>query len=179
MISYVFAVDFMKKPIISLIAAIGENRELGKNNQLLWRLEKDMEHFKEITSGHPVIMGRKTFESIGHPLPNRTNIVVSHDKDFHAEGAHVFSSLEKAIEYGKEACPAKPEGRSGEIFIIGGASIYAQGIKFADKLYLTLVKASRSDADAFFPDYSNFKKVLKREEKQEGEFEFTFLELMR
>ncbi len=167
--------------IISIIAAIGENRELGKNNQLLWHIPADLNHFKKITNGHPVIMGRKTFASIGKPLPNRTNIVVSHDKNFRAEGIHVFSSLEEAIDFARSLCHSRESGNlnNNEVFIIGGASIYAQGIKFADKLYLTLIRATRPDADAFFPDYAEFKKIISREEKEESGYKFTFLELVR
>lgn len=162
----------MQKPTISIIAAIGENRELGKNNKLLWHIKADMEHFKKITNRHPVIMGRKTFASIGKPLPNRVNIVVSRDKNFQAKGVHVFSSLEDAMNFAQTK-------NLEEIFVIGGSSIYTQAIKFADKLYLTLIKAVRPDADAFFPEYSEFKKVINREEKEEGTYKFTFLELER
>lgn len=130
-----------------------------------------MEHFKKITSSHPVIMGRKTFESIGKPLRDRINIVVSRDKNFQATGVNIFSSIEDAIDFAKTK-------ESREIFIIGGASVYAQGIKFADKLYLTLVKGSYC-ADTFFPDYSNFSKVVSREEKEEGKYKFTFFELTK
>lgn len=162
----------MQKPTISMIAVIGENRELGKNNQLLWHLPADLNHFKKITDRHPVIMGRKTFSSIGKPLPNRINIIVSRDKNFQAAGIYVFSSIEDAIEF------ARTKDQK-EFFIIGGASIYTQGIQFADKLYLTLIKATRPDADAFFPDYSDFNKVISSEEREEGGYKFTFLELTR
>jgi dihydrofolate reductase len=157
--------------MISIIAALGDNRELGKNNQLLWHIKADLVHFKNLTTGHPVIMGRKTFESIGRPLPNRDNIIVTRDKNFTAEECKIMSSLEDAIGYASIL-------DFDEIFIIGGASIYSQAIKFADKLYLTLVKGT-FDADAFFPEYSEFKKELSREEGSEGFFRFTFLELTK
>ena len=170
-------------PTISIIAALGENRELGLNNKIPWHIKKDIEHFKKLTTGHPVIMGRKTFESIGKPLPNRTNIVVTRDQNFStSRSCHprvggdpgfvfFFQSLEDAIKFAKTK-------DSGEVFIIGGASIYAQAMKYTDKLYLTLIKGT-FDADAFFPDYSEFKKELGREEGTEGDFCFTFLELVR
>ncbi|OGD62865.1 hypothetical protein A2160_05770 [Candidatus Beckwithbacteria bacterium RBG_13_42_9] len=142
----------MSQPIISLIAAISENRALGKNNKLLWRLPEDLQRFKKLTSGHPVIMGRKTFESIGRPLPNRINIIVSRNKDLKINGCLVVSSVKEAIQLGKEK-----DGQ--EIFVIGGGQIYAEALPFADKLYLTIVKGNFA-ADTFFPDYSAFKKVV-------------------
>src|SRR3972149_11700623 len=114
--------------MISIIVAIGKNRAIGKNNQLLWDIPEDMAHFKKITSGHTVIMGEKTFLSIGHPLPNRKNIVVTLDKNFQAEGCEARFSLEEVLREAKKS----PE----EIFIIGGGQIYAQALPHADKLYL-------------------------------------------
>ncbi|MCX6792345.1 MAG: dihydrofolate reductase, partial [Candidatus Gottesmanbacteria bacterium] len=100
--------------MLSIIAVIGKNRELGKDNDLIWNLPGDLKRFRRITSGHPVIMGRKTFQSIGHPLPNRVNFVISRDQSFTAEGITVISSLDEAIEKAKSAQGAE------EIFIIGG-----------------------------------------------------------
>jgi len=142
---------------LSLIAAIGKNRELGKGNKLLWSIPEDMARFKQITSGHPVIMGKNTFLSIGRPLPNRTNIVITHDPQFHAEGVTVVHSLEDAIQKGNDT-------GNEEIFIIGGAQIYTQALPLADKLYLTLVDAKDPDADTFFPEYTKqFPKELSSE----------------
>src|SRR3989338_5923686 len=146
----------MKKPIISLIAAIGENRELGKNNKLLWNIPEDMKRFRELTRGHVVIMGRKTYESIGRPLPNRINIIVTRDKKFgeHVSinqliGTFVAHSLEGAIKRAKPLTTNyKLLTTSDEVFIIGGGQIYEQGIKYADKLYLTIVKGE-FEADTF------------------------------
>ena len=141
----------MQQPTrIILIAAIGKNRELGKNNDLLWRLKSDMNFFKTTTSGHWVIMGRKSWESLPprfRPLPNRTNCVVSRNEDFQAEGARVFFNLQMAIE---EAHNSAAE----EIFIIGGAQIYHQSLteNLVDELFLTHVDASFNDADVFFPE---------------------------
>ena len=135
-------------PII-LIAAIGKNNELGKNNDLLWRLKSDMNFFKSTTSGHCVIMGRKSWESLPvrfRPLPNRVNYVVSRNPDFHAEGAPVFSTLTLAI------AKALSEGAE-KIFVIGGAQIYNQSLEenLIDEMYLTAVDGSFPDADVFFP----------------------------
>jgi dihydrofolate reductase len=129
--------------ILSLIAGIGKNNELGKGNTLLWDLPVDMKHFRETTSGHPVIMGRKTFESIGRPLPNRRNIVITRDVSYMADGVEVVHSLEEAIDLFKY-------DTRDEVFVIGGAEIYKQAIDRADRLYITHVD-SNFDADAFFP----------------------------
>ncbi len=134
---------------IILIAAIGKNNELGKNNDLLWRLKSDMQFFKTVTSGHWVIMGRKSWESLPvrfRPLPNRTNCVVSRNPDFIAEGAHVFTDLHSAIAAAQEANAEKA-------FIIGGAQIYTQSIQgnLIDEMYLTHVNGCFEDADVFFP----------------------------
>lgn len=132
--------------MLSIIAAIGKNRELGKDNKLLWNIPEDMAWFREKTKGHPVIMGKKTFLSIGHHLPKRVNIVITRDPEFHAENITVARSLEEAIEIGKQT-------GNEEVFVIGGASVYAQALPLADKLYITLVDGS-FDADTFFPDYT-------------------------
>jgi dihydrofolate reductase len=138
--------------MISIIAALGKNRELGKQGALLWRIPEDLKRFKTLTVGHPVVMGRKTFESIGKPLPGRTNLVLS----------RAGMSLEEALKKAKDA----PGGE--EIFIIGGAQIYEQALPFADRLYLTLIEAEASDADAFFPAYASI--FTKKLSKESGEF---------
>lgn len=158
---------------ISMIAAIAAgNRALGKDNKLIYHIHEDLERFKKLTSGHPIIMGRKTFESIGHPLPNRTNIVVTRNRQKAISGATVVSSLEEAIERAKES-PG-----SDEVFIIGGGQIYGQAIGMADKLYLTVVEGN-PDADTFFPDYSAFTKVVNKEEHESDGHKYTFLDLER
>lgn len=161
----------MKQPIISIIAAISENRAIGKDNKLLWHIPEDMIRFKKITSGHPVIMGRKTYESMGKMLPNRINIIVTRHSDYQVTGGFVFTSLPEAINFAKER-------DSNEIFIIGGGEIYRQALPLADKLYLTVVQGN-FEGDTFFPDYSAFKKVVKKEEHNDRNFHFTFLELER
>ncbi|MBX2967704.1 MAG: dihydrofolate reductase [Cyclobacteriaceae bacterium] len=132
---------------ISLIAALTENRVIGKDNDLPWHLPDDMKYFMQTTKGHPVIMGRKNYDSIPEkfkPLPNRTNIVVTRQKDFVAEGCIVTHSLNEAID---EATNLAPD----EIFIIGGAEIYRQGMPKATRLYLTEIKGTVI-GDTFFPD---------------------------
>jgi len=161
----------MKKPKISIIAAVAENQAIGKDNKLLWHISEDLQRFKKITSGHPVIMGQKTFESLGRPLPNRTNIVLSFDKLYKTEGVFVAHSLEEAIKV------ASQKDRN-EIFFIGGGQIYSQAIKFADKLYLTLVEGDY-DADTFFPNYSEFKKVVFEQRGESAGYRYKFLELER
>jgi len=128
--------------ILSLIAAVGKNNEIGKDNRLLWNMPADLKYFRNTTSGHPVIMGWNTFKSIGRPLPNRQNIVISIDSAWNAEGVTTVGSLEEAVDLLK--------GKDEEVFVIGGALTYAQAISLADRLYITHVDAS-FDADTFFP----------------------------
>jgi dihydrofolate reductase len=128
--------------MIILIAAVAENYALGKNNDLLWHLPNDFKRFKEITTGHHIIMGRKTFESFPKPLPNRTHVIITRQKEYNQEGCIVVSNLEKAIE----ACP-----QNEDIYIIGGGEIYSQSILFADQLDITRVHRS-FEADVYFPE---------------------------
>lgn len=156
---------------ISIIAAIGKNRELGKNNKLLWNIPEDLNHFRKITAGHAVIMGRKTHESIGRALPKRINIVITRDSNYKSEVCTVCTSLNEALDF------AKKSGET-EAFIIGGGEIYKQAIGLADKLYLTLVDGS-FDADTFFPEYPEFNKVVSKEIHHDENYNYTFLELIR
>ena len=155
--------------MISLIVAMGKNREIGKENQLLWHLPKDLKHFKDLTSGHPIIMGRKTYESIGKPLPNRTNIVISRRNDWFEEGILIVGSIKEAVKFAKKI--------DEEVFIIGGGNIYEQTIDLADKLEVTLVDAVL-DADTFFPKINEKiwqKTNEERHQKDEkNEFDFCF-----
>lgn len=156
-------------PKISLIAALAlGNRAIGKANRLIFHIPEDLKRFKKITSGHVVIMGRKTFESIGRPLPNRTNIVITRDEDYFAEGVTLVHSLEEAVRLAQG---------DDEVFIIGGGQIYQEAIGMADKLYLTIVEGN-PNADTFFPDYSEFKKVVSESDWQEHEgLKYKFLVL--
>lgn len=127
--------------MIIMIAAAAENNALGKNNELVWHLPNDFKRFKSLTTGHHIIMGRKTFESFPKPLPNRTHIVITRQKDYKPEGCIVVNSLEKAIAI----CPKEEDS-----FIIGGGEIYNLAIPFSDKIELTRVHHN-FEADAFFP----------------------------
>lgn len=161
--------------MISIIAAIGKNRELGKDNKLLWHIPEDFKRFKELTSGHVVIMGRKTFESLPEkfrPLPNRINFVITRDINYKVEGVIVCHSIEEAIKNLESKL-------KDEVFIIGGASIYEQGIKYADKLYLTLVDKVYPNADTFFPEYGEFGKEIVVGEGVEGDLKYKFVELVK
>jgi dihydrofolate reductase len=131
--------------LISLIAAVAENGVIGQDNDLVWRLPDDFRYFKQTTSHHPILMGRKTFESLGKPLLNRLNVVITRNPDYQPEGVVVVDSLEKALD------EARKTGID-EAFVIGGAEIYRQAIASADRLYLTEVKAS-FEGDTRFPDY--------------------------
>lgn len=134
--------------ILSLIAAIGRNNELGKKNALLFSLPADMKHFREITTGHVVIMGRKTYESIGNPLPNRRNIVVTRNTDYTQGGVEIVHSIDDAL-----ALVQDDPDWGKEVFVIGGGELYREAIEIADKLYITRVDAEDTEADTFFPEF--------------------------
>ena len=156
--------------MISIICAIGKNNEIGFQNKLLWGIPDDMQHFKNLTTGHTVVMGEKTFESIGKPLPNRHNIIVTLDKNYKNSDCEVRYSLEDVL---KEA-----KNKSEEIFIIGGGQIYKQSLPYADKLYLTIVNDSPK-ADTYFPNYSEFKTIVKEEKKEYNNLRYKFIELTK
>jgi dihydrofolate reductase len=175
--------------MISIIVAIASNGAIGRNNQLLWHISEDLRYFKKITGGHTVIMGRKTWESIGRPLPNRRNIVVSRNIDAaKLAGAEVYRSMEEAVAAASANKNLQSDGlctnnQSDEplIFIIGGGEIYRQALPLADRLYLTLVHTPIDDADTFFPaiDYTQWREVSResfpRGEKFEHPFDFVVL----
>ncbi len=147
--------------MISMIAAISaQTRALGKGNRLLWHLPGDLKFFRDTTKGHAVIMGRKTYESIGKPLPSRTNVVVTRTPTYHAEGCKVVQSLDSALQYAR----ALTNTGAGEAFIIGGAEMYAQALPHADRLYLTLIDDPGEGADVFFPEYKKeFTRMISEE----------------
>ena len=162
---------------VSILVAVGEKGEIGKDNQLLWRLSDDLKLFKKRTLGHCIIMGRKTFDSIGKALPGRTNIVITRNKKLKPEGCITAYSLEKALKTAKEICGDR------EIFIIGGQQIFELSIPFASQIYLTQVKASFLDADTFF-DISPFKdwkitETLNFKKSEKNEFDFEIKTLKR
>lgn len=140
--------------IISLIAAMGTNRVIGKDNQMMWHLPLEYKYFKETTMGHCIIMGRKNYEAQGRLLPGRTNIIITRQNDYQVEGAVVVNSIEEALNYAKSV-------DESEAFIIGGGEIYKQSLDFADKIYLTEVDYSEN-GDVYFPDFqeNQYKKDL-------------------
>lgn len=158
--------------MISIIVAVASNGVIGDKNSLLWHISEDLRNFKRITSGHPVIMGRKTFESLGRPLPNRTNVVVSRTVS-DIEGCRVASSL-------GEALAMFPAGE--EVFVIGGAQIYAQALDMADKIYITRVEHDY-EGDTSFPEWDVIRwRRISREEFPRGEkypYPFAFEEYER
>ncbi|OJJ19409.1 diacylglycerol kinase [marine bacterium AO1-C] len=127
---------------ISIVVAVAENGVIGKDNQLPWRLSSDLKHFKKLTTGHAVLMGRKTYESIGKPLPKRTNLIITRNEAYQAAGCEVFASIEHALEF------AQKSGED-EVFVIGGAQIYQQVLPQVNTVYLTKVKAEVV-GDAYF-----------------------------
>lgn len=129
--------------MISIIAALAENRVIGVNNTLPWRLPNDLKHFRRLTTGHAIILGRKNYESIGKPLPERTNIIITRNRDYRAGGCLIVRSLDEALALAKN---------DPEIFVIGGAEIYRTALARADRLYLTLVHAE-VQGDTFFPEF--------------------------
>jgi dihydrofolate reductase len=147
--------------MISIIAAVSKNGVIGVDNKLPWYIPQDLKRFKELTTNNVVIMGRKTYESIGKPLPNRLNIVVSRNKDLEIDGCLVVDSISKAI---------KKAGHNKKIFIIGGGEIYRKSIKFAEKIYLTRIDTVH-EGDTTFPELSEFWVEIDRED-HEG---FSFL----
>lgn len=163
-----------------------EKRGIGKNNALMWKIPGELARFKEITMGHPIIMGRKTFESIGRILPGRTNIIITKDKRYKTAGAVVVHSFNEAVEAAKKAknsgCEStQPSGlrnRGFEIFIIGGGQIFEQVLPLTDRLYLTLIEGDFG-ADTFFPDYSEFTKIISEERHAGGGYRYKFLTLER
>ncbi len=134
---------------LAIIVAQAENRVIGINNKLPWHLSEDLRYFKQVTMAKPIIMGRKTYESIGRPLPGRTNIVISRNQAFTAAGVKVVSSLEAAIELAEAQCVI--DGAE-EAMVIGGSQIYEQALERADRLYLTQVHAEVK-GDAWFPEF--------------------------
>ena len=151
--------------MLSIIVAAGKNNIIGKDGNLPWHLPDELARFKQITIGHPIIMGRKTHESIGRPLPGRQNIVISRDKHFSATGCEVAQSLEQAI---------KIAGRSSEIFIIGGASIYPLALPLADKIYLTRVDVSPDGDKRFSFDTSSWKLIYSKKHRSDDRNQYGY-----
>lgn len=158
----------MNQPRIALIAALAiKDRAIGFKNALLWHIPEDFRHFKETTSGHAIIMGENTYRSIGHPLPNRTNIILSPHPDFVPEGCVVARSIEDALEKARAV-------EAEEVFVCGGANVYQQFLPLCDRLYLTLVEGTY-EADTFFPEYPQFTREISREDVDNGTYRFAFV----
>jgi len=156
--------------ILSAIAAMAENRVIGKNNRLPWNIPEDLKYFKECTLGKKIIMGRKTFESMGRALPKRENIVLTRQADFKPEGVRVYSDLKSAIAYCQDSSKSEEE-----VFIIGGSEIYLQSLPLLNRIYLTLIHRN-FEGDAKFPEVnlkSDFKVTSER--RVSGDPDFTFL----
>ncbi len=159
--------------MISIIVAVAENNVIGKDNSLIWHLPRDLKHFKETTSGHYIIMGRKTFESNGKPLPNRTNVIITRDKNFKAEGCIVVHSFEDALKESKS---------DSEAFIIGGGVIYEMAMPLTDRIYLTKIHHS-FEGDTYFPEINmdewNITDQRDFEPDEKNKYSFTILTLDR
>lgn len=159
--------------LIATIFAMSENRVIGKNNQLPWHLPADLKHFKKVTLGKPILMGRKTYESIGRPLPERCNVVITKDSDYQAPGCVVVNSIEKALAVTKE---------SDEIFVIGGALLYQEMLPLTQRLYMTIIH-QQFEGDAFFPELNKNEwhevERLNHSEDAENKHSYSFLILDR
>lgn len=159
--------------MISIIVAVAKNGVIGDKNSLLWHLREDMIHFRTTTSGHPVVMGRKTYDSIGRPLPKRTNVVITRDTNLAIEGCTMVHSLDEAVAM---------FDKSEEVFIIGGAQIYKQALPIADRIYLTVID-KEYEGDTSFPeiDHSAWNEISREEHSSGEEFEhpFAFITLER
>ena len=149
--------------MITLIVACSKNKVIGKDNKLIWHVPGDLKRFKELTSGHTVLMGRKTFESIGKPLPNRRNIILTRDPNFKVEGCLVYHNLSEVLELYKN-----------DLFVIGGEEIYKQTIGYADSIELTLIN-KEFDGDAFFPEIPNLFKEVAKQDLTCEEFDFSYI----
>jgi dihydrofolate reductase len=161
----------MTQPAISMIVARSRNHVIGRDNQMPWKISADLQFFKRVTMGHPVIMGRKTWESIGRPLPGRRNIVVSRNPDLQLTGAELAGSLDDALQRLSE---------SPRVFVIGGEQLFKQAFDKSDRLYITEIEIDIPDGDTFFevPNESSWKEV-ERTPGSEGEIHFNFLTLER
>jgi dihydrofolate reductase len=165
---------------LSLIVATANKNAIGRNNELPWYLPQDLKYFKSVTLGKPVIMGRKTFESIGKPLPGRTNIVVTRQKDWKFAGVLVAKSVEEALEIGQQF-RNEQDSLAEEIMVIGGAEIYRHALPIAKRVYLTRIDVNVDGADAFFPELpaTQWKLISELPGDAEASLKYTFLVLER
>lgn len=161
---------------IILVAALGKERQLGLDNQLLWKLPGDLPRFKAMTMGSPIVMGRKTYDSIGRPLPGRKNIVITRDQQLVIEGVEIAHSTEHALQMVVNASAITDH--NDKVFVIGGGEIYSLFLPLATRLELTLVNDSPK-ADAFFPEYSNAFNEVTRQSNQADELHYDYVSYRR
>lgn len=157
--------------MVSIVVAAAANGVIGNDNDLIWHLPADLKHFKNVTSGSSIVMGRKTYESIGRPLPKRENIIITRQADLTIDGCLVFNSLQEAIE----------KAKSEEVFIIGGGEIYKQALELADKIYLTKIHQD-FEGDTVFPEIGKDWKIISEKEgelDEKNKLPHSFLELVR
>jgi len=154
--------------LISIIVAMGANRVIGKNGQIPWHLPSDLQRFKRLTMGHPLIMGRRTFESIGRPLPGRRTIILSRDPNYRVAGCDVATNIETGIQLANSA---------EELFICGGAEIYRQSLSLTERIYLTKLDIN-PDGDAIFPEFpmKDFETIYTRQFKDNVDYQFSILQ---
>ena len=162
--------------IISHIVAIANDFAIGQENDLLFRLSSDLKQFRLLTTGHHILLGRKNFESIGRPLPNRTSLIISRKPDYTQKGCHTFTSIEQGIEFARE-------NGEEELYIIGGGEIYRQTYNLIDKIYLTRVNETFNEADTFYPkiNYDEWRIMNRKHflKDDKNEYPFEFLELKK
>lgn len=165
----------MSDYIISHIVAAASNNTIGLKGELPWHIPEDLQFFHDMTKGHAIVMGRKTFESLGKPLPDRLNVVVTRQEGFRPEGTHVFNDIQKAVDF----CKTKTSEYGSEIFIIGGGEIYRQSMDMVDKIYLTRIH-QEFEGDAFYPDVDeNIFQEVERRERLDQPVPYTFLTYVR
>ena len=164
------ALDHAAVPKVVLVAAVADNGVIGRDGDIPWRIPEDMKHFRAVTSGNPVVMGRLTYESIGRPLPQRTNIVVTRDPNWSAEGVTVVGSVDEALEAAREAA----RGSGGDVMVMGGAQVYEATIGAADVQVLTEVHQS-PEGDTHYPSFDRSEWVETRREPHGG-YDFVWLE---
>ncbi|QDA61399.1 dihydrofolate reductase [Hymenobacter jejuensis] len=160
--------------MIALVVAVAENGVIGRDNQLIWHLPADLKHFKQLTLNHPIVMGRRTFEAIGRPLPGRTNIVVTRQPDWHAEGCQVAFSVPEALE--------QAQALDEDVFVIGGGEIYRQALAAADTVFLTEVHNS-FDGDVIFPElnHTEWREITRERHEPDAKhaYAFSFVTMQR
>jgi len=160
--------------MIAIVVAAAENNVIGKDNQLIWHLPADLKHFKQITMGHPILMGRKTYESIGKPLPGRTTIIITRQPDYEAAGCIVVNAVQEAVEEARKL--------DDQAYIIGGAEIYRQALNVTDTIYLTRIH-HKFEGDTFFPEINDDEwKVVSEEHHEPDEknkYSYSFIQLER